>query len=172
MRKTLPIAVVILFSGLLFSGLVFAAGMKIGVIDMQKILQKSKAARDARGAFLMEVEAKRSTLKAREAGARKLDGEVKAFSGDRGSAKFKEMQEKMAREVRDLKRLRADLEEELKKKDREMSRELLLRIQKVVEKYRQKEKFSLILERKMTVAFDASVDVTDQIIDLFDAKTK
>lgn len=170
-RMTLSILGALL-AGLFLAGPALAANITVGVIDTQKILQKSKSARDAREAFLLEVEAKRSTLKSREAEVRKMDEDLKAFSGDRGSAEFKGLQEKMAQEVRDLKRLRTDLEEELKKKDREMSRELLLRIRKVVEEYRQKEKFTLILERKMTVAFDAAVDVTEPIIERFDAKTK
>lgn len=172
MGRSLRMALGIVLIAVFMGTAAFAAGMKVGVIDTQKILQKSKAARDARGAFLLEVEAKRATLKSREAEVRKMDGALKTFSGDRGSAEFKGMQEKMAQEVKDLKRLRADLEEELKKKDREMSRELLLRIREVVEEYRQKEKLTLILERKMTVAFDEAVDVTDQIIERFDARTK
>jgi Skp family chaperone for outer membrane proteins len=47
-------------------GLGFAGDTKIGIIDMEKIMKESKAAKEARGMFLMDIESKRGVLKTKE----------------------------------------------------------------------------------------------------------
>jgi outer membrane protein len=164
-----------LFSAILVAvfsmGTASAAKLKIGIIDTQKIIQKSKAARDARGAFLMDVESKRSILKSKEKEVRRLGAELKkGASVAPGETTAK--REALARQAKELKRLKTDLEEELKKKDREMTRKLLVQIREVVEGYREKKKFSLIMERKMAVAWDEALDISDDIIKRLDATKK
>ena len=80
----------------------------------------------------------------------------------------KEKAEKLAREVKELRRLRSDLEEELKKKDKDLTRQLLLEIREVVQEYSKKQKFTVILEKRSVVASDNKIDITNKIIKLYD----
>ena len=61
---------------------VFAGSAKIGVIDVEKIMRESVAARDARGLFLLDVEAKRAVLRSKEKEIRRMETVPEAQQGD------------------------------------------------------------------------------------------
>ncbi len=151
---------------------VSAAGAKIGIIDLKAILQKSKAAKDARGIFLMDLESKRTVLRAKEAEVRKMQAELRQKASGKSAEQLREQQDKLAQEIKELRRLKADLEEELKKKDSELTRKLLSDIRDVVVDFRKKKNFTLILEKKSVLAYDEAVDITDDIIEAFDRKNR
>ena len=145
--------------------------VKIGIIDTPRILRESKIAREVRGAFLMELEGKRSVLKAKQEEVKNLETRLKKEEAAMNAQERKDASQRFAKEVKELRRLKTDIEDELKKKDAELSRKLILDIKKVVEKYLKDQKFTLILEKKTVVASDDAVDITEDIIRAFD-KTK
>ena len=146
----------------------FALKVKIGLIDTQKIMRESMAAKRARAEFLKDREAKRAILQDKQQKARKMEEELKKEARKMTPAARKEKAEKLTREVKELRRLRTDLEEELKKKDAELTRQLLKEIREVVEAYRKKQRITIILEKRSVVASDDNIDITDKIIKLYD----
>ena len=54
-----------------------AARVRIGVIDTQKILRESRAAKNARAVFFKDVEAKRAVFKTKQEQIRPLEEELK-----------------------------------------------------------------------------------------------
>ena len=77
--------------------------------------------------------------------------------------------EKMTREIRELKLLTTDMEAELKKKDVELTQNIVGEVIKVVNAYAKKESITLVLERSAVVALDEAVDITNTVIQLYDA---
>lgn len=152
------------------AGPALASSAKIGVIDIQKIMRESQKAKDARGMFLMDVEAKRGVLKSKETKVRAMQKRLKEDEGKKSGEKLKQAKEKIHRAVKDLKRLRDDMEEELKNNERELRRKLIGDIRKVVQEFLKTKKFTVIFDRKTPVAFDQGIDVTDKIIELYDKK--
>ena len=94
-----------------------ASNIKIGIIDTQKIIRSSKAAIEARKVFFKDVEAKRKVLVAKEQSVKALQEELRTQAKDMSAAKRKEKVETLEKEAKELRRLKADLEEELKKND-------------------------------------------------------
>ncbi|MDB9823170.1 OmpH family outer membrane protein [Deltaproteobacteria bacterium] len=165
----------ILFAGLLFVVTVFmcigpvcAASVKIGVIDVQRIMRESKAAQNARAVFLKDVEAKRGVLNAKQKEVQDLQEELKNKGKDMAASVREEKTNQLTREVRDLNRLKSDLEEELKKNENELTQTLLKEISEVVQEYCKKEKYTVIHEKRTILASDEAVDITDKIIKLYD----
>jgi outer membrane protein len=165
----------ILFAGLLsllitfiYMGSLCAADLKVGVIDIQKIMRESNAAKNARAVFLKDVEAKRGVFNAKQKEVQDLQEEIKNKGKDMSDSLRKEKTEKLSRDVKELERLKTDLEEELKKKDTELTQKLLKEISDVVQEYRKKEKYSIIYEKQTLVAYDEAMDITDKIIKLYD----
>jgi outer membrane protein len=148
----------------------FAGGTKIGVVDVQKIMRESAVARDARGMFLLDVEAKRAVLRSKEKEVHNMKKAPGTQGSNPSSTGGKEKREKFDREVKDLRHLRDDMEEELKKKEAELRLKLLCEIREAAKAYLQKEKYSIIFEKKALFVFDEAVDVTDEIIAFYDAK--
>lgn len=150
-------------------GVSSAADVKIGLIDTQKIMRESKAAKKARDVLAKDLEAKRAKFKAEEDQARKLDEELKKEGQSMTSAARQEKAEKLEKEIKELGRLKSDLEEDFRRKDAELARKVLGEIGNVVKEFRKKEKYTVILEKRYVVDADEAIDITDKIIKLYDA---
>ena len=150
----------------------YAAKVKIGLIDIQKIMRESKAAKNARDIFLKDREAKRALLREKQEKARIVQEELKVRGREMSVSDRKQKTDKLEREIKELRRLRSDLEEELKKKDEGLARKLLKEIREVVQKFLKKQKYTVILEKKSVAAADDAIDITEQIIKLYDSQKK
>ncbi|MBW1862682.1 MAG: OmpH family outer membrane protein [Deltaproteobacteria bacterium] len=151
MKKSLLTTLWIGVTYLLLLGPAYAADVKIGVIDTQKIMRESRAAKMARVDFLKEIEMKRNILAAKQQEVKAMEEELKNKGKNMAPSVRKEKADNLARGVKKLKRLRSDLEEELKKKEKELNRKLLREISEIVKEYSKKEKYSVILEKRSVV---------------------
>jgi outer membrane protein len=169
-RKWSPIAAALVIFFSITASPAYAAGVKIGIIDISRVLQESKSVRDARGVFLMDLESKQTVLRAKEAEVLKMQQNLQQNAAGMKPAEQAKEQDRIAQEAKNLRRLKADLEEALKKKDRELSLEVLGELKEVVEAYRKEERFTVILEKKVVMAFDGAIDITEEIIKAYDAR--
>lgn len=149
-----------------------AAGVKIGIIDTQRIVAESKKAGAAREILVKELKEKQALFHKREGEVQALQEGLKEARGEGEAAEVKEKRDELARELKNLQRLKADLEEELNKRNRELTQELLREVAGVVGEYRKKHKFTVIFEKKSVVTFDEAVDITDEIIKRYDAERR
>lgn len=150
-------------------GGVWAQSVKIGMIDTQKIMRESKAAKKARDILVKELEAKRAKYKSEEDEARKLEEEIKRDAPGMSPETRKEKAEKLEKEIKELGRLKSDLEEELRKKDADLTQKLLKDIYDIVKDISKKEKYTVILEKRYVVTADDAIDITDKVIQRYDA---
>ena len=146
--------------------------IKLGIIDTAKIMRESKAAKNAQTIFLKDLEAKRGILAAKEKEVRLLEEELKSQDTQLSPEERNSKNDKMAKEVKELSRLKSDLEEDLKKKDVELTRKLIGEIREIVNTFYKKENYTLILEKNAVVASDNAIDITDKIIQLYDGQKR
>lgn len=146
--------------------------IKIGIVDMQKILQDSKAAKAARDEFVKEVEEKRRELATKAQEVQKLEQELAKMDPKTPPEKRREKQDRLKQQTRELNNLRQDIDEELKRRDRELTQKLIGEVMGTIRSFAQSERFSLILERSSIVAAEEGLDITDKIIKLHDSKKK
>ena len=146
--------------------------VKLGIIDTTKIMQESKAAKNAQVIFQKDLEAKRGILAAKEREIRLLDEELKDPAAKLSPEERNSKIEKIAKDIKELNRLKSDLEEELKKKDAELTRKLIGEVREIVTALSKKENYTLILEKSAVVTSDNAVDITDKIIQLYDGQKK
>jgi outer membrane protein len=148
-----------------------AAGpVKIGIIDVQKIMRDAKAAQGARALFMKDMEAKRAQIMAKDSEIKTLDAELKDPKAKLSDSARKEKADKLAKEIKDFRRLDADLGEELKKKDVELTQKLIGEVRQIVQDFSKKEKYTLILEKSAVVTSDDAIDITGRILKLYDAR--
>lgn len=146
--------------------------VKLGVIDTTKIMRESKAAKNAQVTFQKDLEAKRGILAAREKEVRLLDEELKNPGAKLSIEERNSKSDKIAKDIKELNRLKSDLEEELKKKDAELTRKLIGEVRDIVDAFSRKEKYTLILEKSTVVTSDNAIDITDIIIQIYDGQKK
>ncbi|MCF8061779.1 MAG: OmpH family outer membrane protein [Deltaproteobacteria bacterium] len=163
------IAFVWMTSGCVPTGqLAHALDIRIGIVDVQRILQESAPARKARQTFLEEREEKRSVLMKKRNEVLRMQQEVRE-NPSLSEGERQEEAERIKQERKDLGRLASDLEEELKKKDLELTREVLEEIRAVIERFRKTEEYTVIFEKKAVVSYDQAVDITEEILRLYNA---
>mgnify|MGYP001317758665 FL=1 len=146
--------------------------LKIGVIDTGRIMRESKAAKSAQVLFQKELEAKRAILSAKDKEIRLLDAELKSPDAKLTADARKAKSDKLAQEVKEFKRMQSDLDEELKKKDAELTRKLIDEIRQVIRTLVKDEGFTLILEKNSLIHADDAINITDKVIKLYDSQKK
>jgi len=148
------------------------APLKIGIIDTARIMRESKAAKSAASTFQKELEAKRAILTAKDKELRLLDTELKNPDSKLTADARKNKTDKLAQEVKEFKRMQTDLDEELKKRDSELTRKLIDEIRQVIRTLVKNENFTLILEKGSVVHADDAINITDKVIKLYDSQKK
>jgi len=173
MRKKLAIMGVILVAiAISSSDCTQAADVKIGIIDTQEVMKESKAAKKARTLLMDELNEKRSVFGRKQDEVRLLEEEIKIKGDGMTESQRREKNDQLGREVKNLQRLKTDLEEELNKKNVDLTQKILQEVSDVVKEFMKKEKYTLILEKKSVVSSDEAIDITDKILRLYDAKKK
>jgi len=168
MKKILFAGLLSLLTGFVYVGSLWAADVKIGVIDTQKIMRESKAGIATRALFSKEVQENNNRLQAKQKEVQTLQEEIKNKGKDMAASVRKEKTEKLSREIKELDRLKTDLGEELKKKENELTQKLFKEIRDIVIEYRKKEKYAIIHEKQTLVSYDEAIDITDKVIKLYD----
>jgi outer membrane protein len=147
-----------------------AADMKIGVVDSQKIIMQSEKTAKYRADFAKEFEGKQQEFSKKQSAAQELENELKTKGNTMTSEVYREKAENLRIQARDLKRMKEEMEAELKAKEDELTRRFYREINIVIDDFLEKEKYTLILEKNRVVASADAIDITDQIMKLYDAK--
>ena len=116
------------------------------------------------------LEAKQQEFLEKQNSAKALEDELNKNGSSMTSEVYREKTDTLRRETRDLKRMQEEAEAEMKAKDAEITRKFLRQIKDVTVEYLEKEKLTVILEKNSVVAFDDAIDITDQIMKLYDSK--
>ncbi|MFT5726243.1 MAG: outer membrane protein [Desulforhopalus sp.] len=161
---------VVIASVLLFAAQgAMAAELKLGVMNVQKIIVGCKAGKAAKERFDVKMKDLQSSFTGEEADLKKLQAEIKkkssAWSEEKKAEKVREFQ----KSGRELQAKTEDARFEMKQlQDKELE-PILKSLEKVVEKYGKDQGYTMILDSKSGVIFyDKTTDVSDSIMKLLD----
>ncbi len=126
----------------------FAMAQRIGFVDIKEIIFQSDAGKKATAEFKKSFEKKRDMIQSKEAELKrnKEKLEQQRSAGILKDSALREMEHDYQAKFRDYQRLVADSNDELSKKDQELSTRLVPEIYKIIERIGDKEGFSLILD--------------------------
>ena len=143
-----------------------AQALKIGVFDVQKVMRESKTIEGYRQDLMKQIEGKRKPLKDREESARATEEKLRKEGEKLPVNERRVLEEKLANDAKDIKRLREDFEIEVRKMDTQLARKALTMISDVVRNIAEKEGYTVIFERSAAgVAYvKDTVDITGKII--------
>jgi outer membrane protein len=142
-----------------------SAELKIGVMNVQKIIVECDAGKAAKGRFDAKMKELQATFKTEEDALKDLQEEIKkkssAWSEDKKAEKVREFQNN----GRELKAKTDQARYDMKKlQDKELE-PILKALEKVVNSYGKKNGYSAIMDDKNGIIyFDESLDITDVII--------
>ena len=145
---------------------------KIGVVDLQKVLNESSKGKEAVKLLEVEFEKKKKELNAKEDDIKKLEEEI-TKRGSLWSEKVKqEKEEEYDKKVKEYRRHQTDLKDEFQRKNKNFTDKILSDIIELVRTVGEEEKFSLIMERQNAIFTSSAIDITDKVIKLYNGKGK
>ncbi|MDH7500051.1 MAG: OmpH family outer membrane protein [candidate division NC10 bacterium] len=147
---------------------------RLATVDVQRLLLESKAGKQAKEKVEAERNLKQKEITAREEEINKLQRELEKQASILSEAARKEKQDGIDRKMRDLRRTYDDFSRDLQKKEGELVRDLLKEVGGIIRDYAKEKGYTLILEKGQAgILYSADeIDLTKEIIGLYDAKTK
>ena len=145
-------------------GVAMAAPLKIGVINLQKIIQKAPEVEKVNQQLAKTFKARKEKLiAARE----KLQDQVNKFQRENAvmpEAKRQARGNSLSQERRDLLRKEQDFSDDLELARGQAMKALLDKVKRQVDKLAKREHYDLILQRSNVPYFSAEFDITDKVL--------
>ena len=145
MKKNICLMVGIIFVFFVCSAGSFAAD-KIGFINLQEIMQNSNAGKKAADDFKKYYDKETQEIKTAEKELKKMKEELDKQGSIMTQSSHKEKETAYQKKLRDYQLLVNDTNEELKKRDQEMTQKLMPGIMKIVRAIAEKEKYTLVID--------------------------
>ena len=146
--------------------------VKIGYIDIQRVIAESQAGKRARDRFQVQVKkAEGDILKERQDLERlksDLDKKGPLLKDDERRNLESDLQKRSV----NLQRSMSDYQQDLQVKNNEMMSEILKELEKIVNEVGKAEKFTLILERSQILYSDQGIDITTKVIETYNSRAK
>ena len=144
-----------------------AEGIKVAVIDVNKVLNESDAGKTARKKMEGRYEELKKKIESVNEDARKMKEDLDKQKILLGKEKLVEKEEALKAKVGELRELTKKAEKEMQNRQGELTRDVLKIVEGQVDKIVQEEKIDLVLERSAGVVhFNPSLDITDKVLSL------
>lgn len=159
---------------LAFASSAFAAGEpKIGVVDLQRIVNESVKGKEATGEIETLVQKRQAEIDEREAELDELQKELKQKAVALSEEALQKRKEELKEKEQSLKRLVAESTAELQKLQRQRQGELQKELQKVLEALGKEKGFDVILPNEILLYYDQeAVDITDMVLKRYDKSAR
>jgi len=170
MKKFYGLFVCIIFVLFFMSNAYCADAVRIGVIDVMKLQEKSKAFQKVRKDLKEKFVALEKKLEKERNEVIKLEQELKKqsmmLSLDAKEDKRKDLEKKMRR----FRFLQNETAEEAKALELDARKEVIKKIEKVVDKIGKKKGYVIILERRTVglIFYKDAIDLTDEVTAAYD----
>jgi outer membrane protein len=163
MRK---IVVPVVFAlAVLYSGASFAEGLRVAVIDVNKILNESEPGQAAKKKMEGRYEELKKTIDSRQEEARKIKEELDKQKVMVGKEKLKEKEDALQAKINELRQLTQDGEKEMQARQGEFTREVLKTIEAKVDVVVKADRLDLVLEKSAGVVHAGdSLDITPRVM--------
>lgn len=147
-----------------------AQAVKIGVVDVQQVLNQSQRGQAVKQKLEQERLGRQKDLDARQQELAKLQTEYEKQAPVLSEQAKREKKEAVERRFRDARRVAEDANRDFEKKVREAEMETTREIFAVIQEYGKDQGFSIVLERTSIIFGAPAVDVTADIIKRYDGK--
>jgi outer membrane protein len=151
-----------------------AEAIKIGYVDMQKALNQCEAGKEAKKVMTEEVGKIEKSFLAKQRELEKLKEELEKKGAVLSESVRREKEKDYQAKLRDMQRLQRDYEEDMRRKDRELTDRILRELEQIVKKLGEEGKYTMILERNQPalVYISGTLELTEEVIKIADRNFK
>ncbi len=146
--------------------------LKIGVIDVKKILNNSKYGQEVMNKLQEKYNELSFKIEQKAKDIEALKEEIEKKSSLWSQEVKEKKQSEYQKMLRELKSMQEDAQYEMREYEKKMLDPFLKELEIIIKDFVQKEKYDLILEKYQPGIYYASseIDLTDKIIELFDKR--
>lgn len=148
------------------------AAVRIGVVDVQRVLNQSQKGTAVKQKLDQERAARQKELDARQEEVMKLQADFEKQAAVLSEQAKREKSETLQRKRRDTLRMAEDANRDFEKRVREAEVDITREIFAVIQEYGKDQGYTVILERGMLIFGAPAVDITAEIIKRYDAQQK
>ena len=172
MRKAGILLVATLVTAI-FAGTSLAEGLRVAVIDMNKVLNDSAAGQAAKKKMEARYEELKKGIDGKQEEARKIKDEIDKQKVMLGKEKLKEKEDALQAKINELRQMTQEGEQEMQARQAEFTREVLKSVEAKIEIVVKAEKFDLVLEKTAGVIhFNPSMDISSRVLALVNEGVK
>jgi len=171
MRIFKPVWVISIFIFVFCSHHTFAADVaKIGVIDLQKILETSAAGKSIQAELKKEKDIMEADLKKKGAEIENIRKRLERESMVMGKEKREEKERESRIKINDFKNLQKKYRSNLQRLEGKLMNQMKIDIDDIVQEMGKKEGYLLIVNKFSVIYSPNSIDVTDKVIGKLNSK--
>jgi outer membrane protein len=150
------------------------AELKVGIVDLQRALNESASGKKAKDQFKVEFDRMQNSLKGEKDRLDKMKDDLDKQSAVLKPTEAKAKADEFEKRRTELRRKLEDSDAELRKKDQELTGDILKELAGVIQEIGERQGYTVILENSSSsVLYGAkSIDMTDEVIRTYDARTK
>ena len=137
-----------------------ARDLRVGVIDIQKAVSGTKEWKKEFLSFKTSFNREKKLISRKDEQLKKMIEDLKKQSMVLNPGLKKKKEEEVLKKKREFERYVQDRNEELAKKEKEITNRILRKMADVINKLGKEKHFTMILEKKVGLYFDNSVDLT------------
>lgn len=163
-RKIWPVMAFCLFWGLIACTASLAAD-RVGYIDLQRLVNESKAGKAARADIQKLRKEKETIIADLSARITKLKGLIDEKGTTMAPREKRQQVDELQKLYKEYQRLVADARDDITREDRELVSIILEKADSVLKKVAQKGKYAVILKDPKAIGYlDPSIDITDKVL--------
>jgi outer membrane protein len=144
--------------------------VKIGFIDVQRAISESQAGKRAKEKFQAQIKKAEGDLLKEKSELERLKADLDKKGPLLKDEERRNLEVELQRRYTNYQRGMTDQQQDLRQKESEMTADILKQLEKIVNEVGKAEKFTLILERSQVLYSDQGIDITNRVIDAYNAR--
>ena len=146
--------------------------IKIGFIDVQRIISESQAGKKAKDRFQAQVKKAEADVQKERQDLERLKNDLDKKGPLMKEDERRNLEADLQKRSVTLQRALGDYQQDLQRRNNEMMAEILKELEQVVTEVGKADKFTLILERSQILYSDQAIDITNKVIDAYNSRMK
>jgi len=148
-----------------------ADGPRLGYVDVRKVLSESKAGKSSKAVLEKLIKQKQAVLEKEEKQLKDMQQSYEKEQLTLTEAQKKEKQKAFQEKLQAFQKLRAESQNEVRKKDTEFTNKAMNDIQAIIRELAEQEKLLMVFEKNQVPLYaQDGPDLTDKVLKKYDAK--
>lgn len=146
--------------------------LKIGFIDVQRVIAESNAGKRAKERFQAQIKKVEADVQRERQDLERLKTDIEKKGPLLKEEERRNLEADLQKRTVNLQRAMGDYQEELRQREGAMMSDIFKELEGIVADYGKAEKFTFILERSQILYSDQGTDLTTKVIEAYNTRVK